>query len=246
VSLGSQIRIIAEDDWFRVIFKPQGLSTMGGEGETLIHSDYMLLPNWKEDNVKNKKAVPCHRLDSATGGLVVCSKQPLAERYIKMAFANKDVTKRYRAIVPGRLEPPEGEITLPLSGQSAISKYKVAEYTRSLQYGWVTTLDLWPVTGRRHQLRKHLQLMGHSILGDTRYSFASSWPRTTTGSMRDYAGRMFLFSLSVSFPHPEDKHKEEQGGAAVEIRRVEVSIDEPEYFEYFRRFSQEEFNSNSL
>lgn len=266
-NLGSQIVIVSEDDWYRVIIKPQGMSTMGKKNgsneETLTNSDYMLLPNYSKDNVSYKKARPCHRLDSATGGLVVCAKSHDAERYIKIAFMEKDVKKRYRAIVQGRLEPDEGEITLPLSGQESLTLYKVTHYTPSLQYGWITTVDLFPVTGRKHQLRKHLQALGHPILGDRRYSFASTWPKSvkSIGGI-DLTGRLFLHSLEVNFPHPEDKHREKilsqpsarcvgtseekeegkDGGMSnVNIRRVEVCIQEPQYYHDFRQWSEKEY-----
>ena len=135
---------------------------------SLMRSAELLLPNAFELNLLYKKAIPCHRLDSSTGGLVVCSKNRPAEVCIKMCFRQKLIKKRYRAIVPGRLEPKEGSLATPCGGKESLTKYNVVEYTRSARYGWISTVDCWPVTGRKHQIRKHLMVAGHAILGDRR------------------------------------------------------------------------------
>lgn len=195
------IRIVEEDEWYRIIVKPQGISTMGKlagtNDETLVNSNSMLIANAKS----YKKAVPCHRLDRATGGLVVCSKTKLAESLIRRTFREKIVRKRYRAIVPGKIEPAFGKITSIIDGKEAITEYNVVYCTRSYKYSWITTIDLWPITGRKHQLRKHLCYeLGHPILGDPRYAHAKDWPNPDT----KFQNLMFLWALSVELPHPQD------------------------------------------
>lgn len=191
------IRTVQEDDnWYRVLSKPQGLATMGHVGhETLMNSSAMLFDNAIENQLRYKKAVPCHRLDRATGGLVICSKSKEAHSSIMASFRDHEIFKRYRAIVKGRLVSETGIINFPISGQKSETKYFVVSYTRSKQYEWVTTVDLWPLTGRKHQLRKHLQELGHPIIGDERYSFAQDWPGPP------YENMMFLWALEIHFPH---------------------------------------------
>jgi len=145
---------VYEDEYMKVIEKPQGIATMGSKGEVTIHSSDQLLlypPNEIYAH-KYKKAVPVHRLDKLTGGLLVCSKSKDTERFLKCCFENRLVGKRYRAICPGTISPSTGEITGPIDGKESLTTYAVANVTRSNRFGWITTVDLWPRTGRMHQL----------------------------------------------------------------------------------------------
>ena len=73
----------------------------------------------QKTHLRFKKARPCHRLDKATGGLVVCSKGKRAQRLLSACFLHRLATKRYVAMVAGRLEPPTGDIKSPISGRDA-------------------------------------------------------------------------------------------------------------------------------
>jgi hypothetical protein len=85
------------------------------------------------------------------------------------------VSKAYLAVVAGRLGTPEGPpilVDAPLEGRAASTEVRPLLHTRCLRYGgWVTTARLVPLTGRRHQLRRHLAVcLGHPILGDPLYT----------------------------------------------------------------------------
>lgn len=191
---------VSEDDkWYRLVVKPQGLATMGPKGITLLKSDKLLLPDAVKLQLSYKKAVPCHRLDRATGGIMLCSKSKLAERILNACFRYKLVQKKYLAIVVGKLEPAEGIIDTPISGKAALTKYSVSSYTPSKQYGWISTVELWPITGKNHQLRRHLQSVGHSIVGDKRYSMPTLWSHIVRTSI----DHMFLWAVEIVFPHPQ-------------------------------------------
>ena len=191
---------------YRVVVKPQGMETLtDGDGKTypaLTAQDALMIPsrwgNVRGACAKFKKARPCHRLDAGTGGLVLCAESKAAERAIKMGFHDRHVKKRYRALVVGRLEPREGSISRALKGKPSTTRYAVAAYTPSDRYGCVSTVDLWPVEGRNHQLRKHLQSVGHPIVGDRHYSFASTWPEDDGG----WPPCQFLWALEMWFPDP--------------------------------------------
>jgi len=88
-----------------------------------------------------------------------------------------------------------GIIDTKISEKDAITLYSSVLYTPSAQYGWITTVDLWPITGRKHQLRRHLQSIGHFIVGDRRHSHSLDWPSEFTP--------MLLWALEVKFPHPQ-------------------------------------------
>ena len=186
-TLEERIFTAAEDDYYRVIVKPQGFATMGAKGlskigfiletnnthfkkgPTLLSSDALLLPNAISRQLRYKKAVPCHRLDSSTGGLVICSKSKDAEVNIMKCFRNKWIKKMYIAIVAGSLEPANGAIDVNIGEKNALTQYSVVKYSRSAKYGWLSTVQLWPITGRKHQLRRHLAAVNHPIIGDRRY-----------------------------------------------------------------------------
>eukprot|EP01038_Epipyxis_sp_PR26KG_P010004 gene10004-13459_t len=208
----SKIKLIAADEeWYQVILKPQGLPTMGEQGHTVLNSDLMLLPN----RIKYKKAVPCHRLDKSTGGLLLCSKNKQAEIALTVSFRRKQVRKLYTAIVIGKVEHKNynnhkhanenhfngwdhdyGIINSAIGGQDSVTYYKVIHHTKSLTYNILSTLLLWPITGKKHQLRKHLQSIGHPIVGDKRYSSAILWPTN--------CDLLFLWSICIDFPHPKE------------------------------------------
>jgi 23S rRNA pseudouridine1911/1915/1917 synthase len=154
-----EIEKIYNDSYLTIFSKPQGLSTMG-ETPSLYRSDALLLPQDEIVSSKYKKCVPTHRLDKSTGGLVLCSKSLPCEIYFKELFRNKEINKRYTAIVLGYVESPEGTISSIIHGAEAISQYRVILRSRSGSYGWISTVDLWPITGKKHQLRRHMKDIG--------------------------------------------------------------------------------------
>ncbi|KAJ1422525.1 pseudouridine synthase [Ochromonadaceae sp. CCMP2298] len=279
--LAALIVTALEEEHFRVIVKPQGLATMGPEGETVRNCDQMLISRvqtrtqthletdtqtqidtqtrtqtdtqadtkaqaaaqtqTKTQTVKRyKKALPCHRLDKDTGGLLLCAKSKTAERNLMGAFRNNLVEKEYLAIVMGRL-PPKGCVDRQVDGKEATTMYEVVHYTPSRQWGWVSTVRLMPVTGRKHQLRKHMKFLGHVIVGDRRYSEVHDWPEQS--HLTDGNIPLFLWAVGVTFPHPGvaldfPDVKSNEGGSLMDVQsasRVSVRIPEPAYYEEFRQ-----------
>jgi 23S rRNA-/tRNA-specific pseudouridylate synthase len=126
-------------------------------------------------------------------------------------FEDKTIAKTYRAICLGRLEG-KGTIDAPIDGRSASTRYVAVAHTRSLTTDWVTTVDLFPATGRTHQLRLHLAGLGHPILGDRQH---------TEGKVLRGKG-LFLAAIALAFHHPDDG------------RPVRVDVPEPDKFASFR------------
>ena len=195
------------DDTVLVLDKPAGLLSVPGGGpenaDCLSARAQALYPD----------ALVVHRLDMATSGLLVMARGPAAQTALSRAFAERRVHKRYEAVVAGCPDDagadPEGwcEIDLPLIvdwpnrpkskvdwavGKPSRTRWRV--HPAPAQVGIpATRLVLEPVTGRSHQLRVHLQAIGHPILGDELYAP----PEAVAASPR-----LLLHATELSLPHP--------------------------------------------
>jgi len=211
------LKVVYEDEFMAVIDKPQGMTVMGDK-PSLFRSDLLLALT---GNGKDSMAKPVyvHRLDAATGGLLVLAKTKAAEIQLKSCFASRSCRKTYLALALGRIEPEVGTIEEAISGKPATTHYKVVQYYRCVDDmadgGWVTLVDLHPVTGRNHQLRRHLKHIGHPIWGDKKYA---PYRKRKVGSddnvdradvvnstsvEQDPHCRLCLWSVEITFPHPE-------------------------------------------
>jgi len=156
-----------------------------------------------------------HRLDMATSGLVLMARGIEAQRALSLAFEKRRVHKRYTGVVNGELRnsltdsPPDNgwnTIDLPLlldwqnrprsvvnhsEGKPSLTRWRLAEPEPGDPPG-TTRLTLKPVTGRSHQLRVHLQAIGHPIVGDPLYGAVP--PKPTQ--------RLLLHAEGIRFPHP--------------------------------------------
>lgn len=155
-------------------------------------------------------ALIVHRLDMATSGLVVMARGPAAQRQLSHTFAHRLVHKRYNAVVTGlpvTAESPDGWTTIdlpllpdwpnrPLSkvdlvnGKPSLTHWRLLSHDRAAN---TSLLLLAPMTGRSHQLRLHLQAIGHPILGDTLYA---------PPAVQALAPRLLLHASALGLPHP--------------------------------------------
>lgn len=223
------ISSVYNDEFLTIFCKPQGLSTMGGS-PSLHRSDALLLPKNEITTSKYKKCVPIHRLDKSTGGLVVCSKNLASEKYLKELLRRKEMKKRYIALVVGYVEISEGIITSIIDGADAISEYSVISRTKSASYEWITTINLWPITGKQHQLRRHMKHIGHPILGDKRYWNTRDTSRPILQSLEYIPSKLqqcYLWAVEVSFLHPSGSGE-----------LLTVSIDEPVIYQELRELEK--------
>ncbi|MDD5366521.1 MAG: RluA family pseudouridine synthase [Gallionellaceae bacterium] len=191
---------IYADDALLVFDKPGGLLAVPGRGPD------------KQDCLSARAqaawpdALIVHRLDMATSGLMLMARGPAMQRALSMAFAARTVTKRYIAVVAGRLAaPPDewGTIDLPIMVDWPNRPLRIVDHGlgkpsqtrwRVLGYGDATTrVELEPVTGRSHQLRLHLRELGHPILGDALYAPAA---------VQAMADRLLLHAWSLRLAHP--------------------------------------------
>jgi len=186
-----EIPVIFEDEHMAIMDKPTGLIVNGNRYRTLQNSlRHNLQPCLEEDALPLPR--PCHRLDAPTGGLVVVAKSHRALVKMGHLLEGRRVEKRYRALLVGRLEGT-GEVRSPIEGREAHTRYQALSHNRALKTEWQTTVDLWPLTGRTHQLRRHMAELGHPILGDSLYG--------TDAPLLKGKG-LFLRAISLRFPHP--------------------------------------------
>lgn len=186
--------LIYQDEALLVACKPAGLLAVPGRGED------------KQDCLSTRlqskfpDALIVHRLDMATSGLMVFARGAEMQRRLSEMFREREVEKRYVAMVQGKLEHAEGEVNLPMiadwpnrplqkidmeSGKPSLTRYRLLGFDSGS-----CRVELEPVTGRSHQLRLHMKSIGHPILGDALYGDASSAPR------------LLLHACFLSFAHP--------------------------------------------
>ena len=206
------IDVLFEDDHLAVVCKPPGIPVSGNLHRTLEHAlAHNLEPSGADDALP--WPYPVHRLDARTGGLVIVAKRADTRTELGRLFQSRDVHKRYLALLVGRLEG-EGEVDEPLEGRQAVSRYRATNHSPSLHGEWITTVDLFPRTGRTHQLRKHMAHLGHPILGDEKYGILGLILR---------GQGLFLWAVQLSFRHPETGDP------------IDIEVVEPPKFESHRR-----------
>jgi tRNA pseudouridine32 synthase/23S rRNA pseudouridine746 synthase len=194
--------VVFSDEYLVVLNKFSGLLCVPGRG-----SD-------KQDCLSARAqarfadALIVHRLDMATSGLVLMARDMDMQRRLSAAFANREVYKRYEAVVHGYVDAPHDQwrtidlpigvdwlrrplrVIDPVSGKPSVSRVRLLG-TNPENGSSRVALEL--ETGRTHQLRVHLQAIGHPILGDTLYAPAE---------VAAAASRLNLHACELRFDHP--------------------------------------------
>ena len=200
----ADIDVVYADASLLVLNKPSGLLSVPGRGAD------------KQDCLSSRvqrlypEALIVHRLDMATSGLMLMARGIAMQRALSSLFERREVHKRYLAVVDGRLAPaptPDGWglTDLPIVVDwprrplriidSVLGKPSQTRW-RALAFDAVTNstrVELEPLTGRSHQLRVHLQALGHPILGDSLYAPEAAQAK---------APRLLLHACALGFVHP--------------------------------------------
>ena len=196
-------RILHEDEWLAVVEKPAGMITHpapGNDDPDLVAALGGLLGGGSDP----ERPGIVHRLDRDTSGLLVVARNERAHKALSAAIAERRVKREYVALVEGCPASRTGTIDAPLgrdhrSPERVVvggrrQRDAVTHFTVRERVGRDALLDLELETGRTHQIRAHLQAIGHSICGDPGYG------------RRGMHGleRQFLHAARLSFRHPED------------------------------------------
>jgi RluA family pseudouridine synthase len=161
--------ILFEDDDFFFINKPPFISTLEDRQEKI--NILNLAKDYSSD------AQVCHRLDKDTSGVLAIAKNPDAYRHLSLQFEHREVSKLYHALVDGVHNFNETLVDEPIlkkdDGVVRISKSEGKDaqtyFTTIKTYGAYTLVGCKPITGRMHQIRIHLSVLGASISGDETY-----------------------------------------------------------------------------
>jgi len=199
--------LIHRDEDFMVIHKPAGVLTVPGKTEDL------------QDCVINRllkiepKTLLIHRLDRDTSGILVFGLTKWGQKTISRQFQERQTEKTYQAVVAGHLEG-EGTVDVPViydpehpplhiaapdHNKPALTHWQAIEHFE-IQGQAVTRVKLIPITGRSHQLRVHMQYLGHPIVGDTLYA---------TPKQQQLIPRLCLHAEHLSFYHPQTEERVE-------------------------------------
>lgn len=225
--------ILYEDDFLIAINKPAGLvvnNATSVKGETVQDWAARRATSYKRQETSENKefferAGIVHRIDKETSGILLIAKTPEAFAELQRQFKERIIKKTYLAIVHGKMVPPEGQINAPIGrlpwnrehfgvipgGKESLTKYKVISH-KIVNGEELSLVELYPETGRTHQIRVHLKYINFPILGD--YLYAG---RKTSRDDRQWAERVMLHAWKIQFqlgrwvaiesPMPDDMKK---------------------------------------
>ncbi|MXU64169.1 pseudouridine synthase [Oceanomicrobium pacificus] len=189
------LRVIHSDAALLILDKPPGLLSVPGKGPDL--ADCLL----SRAVAMDPAALLVHRLDLDTSGVMVFARTPAAQRHLGLQFERRHVSKTYIAEIWGHPERDSGEIDLPLICDWPNRPKQMVDFERgkAARTGWEvlergadrTRVRLSPQTGRSHQLRVHMQAMGHPILGDRFYADGAAL--AASDRLRLHAARLDLY-----------------------------------------------------
>lgn len=167
-----KLDIIYEDDGLIAFNKPSGLLSIPDRFNAEIPNLYRMAKT-RHDGI-----IPVHRLDKDTSGVIIYAKEEASHKHLSQLFEEREVEKYYVALVNGRLIKAQGSIIQPIAenmarrgsmivhkrGKAAHTDYEVLK-----EWAQYSLLQLQIHTGRTHQIRVHLQYLGHPVVADKLY-----------------------------------------------------------------------------
>jgi len=197
------IDIVFEDDWIMVINKPAGWLSHPVNGRNLASVSEWAVgyhPPIQQVGHPHRPGI-VHRLDQYTEGLMIVAKNPAALTACQALFKSRQIQKTYWALVTGNVLSDTLDINQPIlrstkkqnrmvvhpDGKVALSRLEVVT-----RYGSMTLVKMTPLTGRTHQIRVHLQFIGHPVVGDPLYG-VNAHPH---GQLLQAGGLSFIHPLT--------------------------------------------------
>ena len=216
--------IVYEDDDLLVVNKPAGLVVHPGHGNyhgTLVNALAWHFRDNPDYDVNDPRLGLVHRIDKDTSGLLVVAKNPDAKTDLGKQFFNKTTRRQYVALVWGDFDTERGTITgniarnprnklqMAVFQDPTIGKHAVTHYEVLERFGYVTLVKCVLETGRTHQIRVHMQSIGHPLFNDERYGGDKILKGTTFARYRQFITNCFdtcprqaLHARTLGFRHP--------------------------------------------
>ncbi len=213
-----------EDDDLLLVDKPAGMVVHPGHGNwdgTLVNALTWHLRNLPMFQEGDMRAGLVHRIDKNTSGLLVVAKTERAHARLAKQFFDHTITRRYVALVWGNFDEEEGTITgnigrspkdrlqMYVFADGSDGKHAVTHWRVLKRYGYVTLVECRLETGRTHQIRVHMQYIGHPLFNDERYGGDRILKGTTFTKYRQFIENCFermprhaLHARSLGFTHP--------------------------------------------
>jgi 23S rRNA pseudouridine1911/1915/1917 synthase len=195
------VRIVHEDDDLLIIDKPAGLLTVATDKEKR-KTAYAILSAYVKEQDPGNKIFIVHRLDRETSGLLMFAKNEAIKRLVQDSWNDTISRRSYVAVVEGRVAEEQGTITSWLNESKALIVYSsqnpqhgrkaITHYRKLRESAAMTLLQLNLETGRKHQIRVHLQDINHPVVGDSKY-----------GSTINPLRRLALHAQVLAFTHPK-------------------------------------------
>jgi 23S rRNA pseudouridine1911/1915/1917 synthase len=206
------LKVVYSDDDIVVVDKPVGVAahpSPGWTGPTVVSGLLAMGQNVATSGAAERQGI-VHRLDVGTTGLMVVAKSEHAYSFLKRAFKQREVDKRYHAVVQGHLDPLRGTIDAPIDrhptadyrfavmseGKPSVTHYDTVEAFRS-----ASLVDVNLETGRTHQIRVHFSALRHPCVGDVTYG------ADPTLSAKLRLSRQWLHARALSFLHPRTQEE---------------------------------------
>lgn len=209
------ITVLHEDEYLMIVSKPADMVCHPGPGHsrhTLVNALLYHCQQLSETDNGTRPGI-VHRLDKDTSGLIIIAKDNHTHYLLSDLFKKRQVKKIYWALVWGNFEEQKGTIALPLSRSSKDRKVFGVSPTRGKeactnfevvkQFNHCSWLSIDLETGRTHQIRVHMNFIGHPVLGDQTYHHKKSVELAESLGLK----RQFLHAMKLDFIHPVYKSR---------------------------------------